>query len=250
MILVAACMVAGRSVAMTFNRIVDATFDARNPRTAGRAIPAGEISRGQAVLFLVGAAVIFVVCCGGFRHFYGNVWPIVLSLPVLGYLCLYSYAKRFTRWSHFLLGSAIALSPAAAWLAIDPASIGWPAVVLTAAVALWIAGFDIIYACQDVEVDRREGLHSLPARVGIGKALWISRLAHLGTVALLAAMAPLAGLGWLYGVGVAGVALLLVIEQGLVRADDLSRVNVAFFTVNGLISMLLAGLTIIDCIVR
>ncbi len=138
----------------------------------------------------------------------------------------------------------------AAWLAIDPGSIGWPAVALMAAVTLWIAGFDIIYACQDVDFDRAVGLHSLPARIGVGPALWMARAAHAGTVALLVLLMPMAELGWLYGAGVAAVAVLLAVENALVRADDLSRVNLAFFTVNGVVSVVLGSLTIADCLVN
>jgi 4-hydroxybenzoate polyprenyltransferase len=246
--LIVVCMVAARSVAMTFNRIVDAAIDARNPRTAARAIPAGAVSRRQAILLMGAFAATFIAACGGFWWWYRNVIPLVLALPVLAYLCFYSYTKRFTRWSHFVLGSAIAFSPVAAWLAIDPASAGWPAVVLMGVVTLWIGGFDIIYACQDIGVDRREGLFSLPARMGPGPALWIARAAHAGTVVLLVVLMPLAGLGWLYGLGAAVVALLLLIENALVRANDFSRVNVAFFTVNGIISVLLGALAITDCL--
>ncbi len=244
--LVVVCMVAARSAAMTFNRLIDAELDARNPRTAGRALPAGEISRFGATLLVVLASVAFIVCCGGFWWTAGNPWPVMLAVPVLGYLFFYSYTKRFTRWSHFVLGSAIALSPPAAWLAIHPASLGWPAVVLTGAVTLWIGGFDIIYACQDVEVDRKEGLHSLPARLGLGPALWMARAAHAGTVALLLLLAQVGELGTPYLAGVVLVALLLLLENALVRPTDLSRVNVAFFTLNGVISLVLGALTIVD----
>ena len=167
---------------------------------------------------------------------------------MLAYLCFYSYTKRFTRWSHFVLGSAIALSPPAAWFAIHPASLGWPAVILLASVTLWIGGFDIIYACQDIASDRADGLFSLPARLGAGPALWIARAAHAATVVLLVALMPTAGLSWLYGIGAAAVALLLLIENAMVRADDLSRVNIAFFTVNGVVSLLLGALGIADCL--
>lgn len=245
-LLIVICMVAARSTAMTFNRIVDAAYDATNPRTLNRAIPAGTISKKQATAFFFVTASIFIAGCASFWYGYGNMWPVILALPVLGYLCFYSYTKRFTQWSHFVLGNAIALSPVAAWVAIHPASGGWPAVVLMAAVTLWIGGFDIIYACQDTTHDRAAGLHSLPARWGPGPALWIARAAHAGTVLLLVALIPLAGMGWLYMSGVAFVGLLLVIENSMVRADDLSKVNVAFFTINGLISLLLGGLTIAD----
>jgi len=246
--LVVVCMVAARSVAMTFNRLVDADLDARNPRTANRAIPAGRISKGQAVLFLLLAAMIFVVSCAGFWWFYSNPVPVLFALPILAYLCFYSYTKRLTRWSHFVLGSAIAFSPVAAWLAIHPVSVGWAAVVLMCAVTLWIAGFDIIYACQDIEADRVQRLHSLPSRAGPVRALWIARTAHTLAVLMLCVLMPVAGLGWLYGLGVIIVAGLLLAENRLVRPDDFSRVNLVFFTVNGIISMLLGLLGIVDCL--
>lgn len=246
--LIVVCMVAARSAAMTFNRIADAAIDARNPRTAGRPLPAGTITRQQAAIFLVLASGVFCLGAGGFYWLDANPWPAILALPVLGYLFLYSYSKRFTRWSHFMLGSAIAISPVAAWLAIHPASLGWPAFLLMGVVTLWIGGFDVIYACQDLAVDRAEGLFSLPARLGPATALWIARAAHGLTVLLLAALIPAAGLGWLYTLGVIIVAALLAYENALVRHDDFSRVNVAFFTVNGIISLLLGCLAIADCL--
>jgi 4-hydroxybenzoate polyprenyltransferase len=244
--LIVACMVTARSAAMTFNRIADAAIDARNPRTAGRALAAGTISRRQAYTFLFAGSGLFVICCGTFQVLYHNRMPLMLSIPVLLYLCLYSYTKRFTRWSHFVLGSAIAFSPVAAWLAIHPHSLGWPAVALMGAVTLWIGGFDIIYACQDIAFDRAAGLFSLPAMIGPAKALWMARAAHAGTVAMLLALARLADLGGIYLAGVAAVAVLLLVENLLVRPSDFSRVNVASFTVNGIISVLLAALTIAD----
>ena len=240
------CMVAARSVAMTFNRIVDADVDARNPRTRNRPMPAGRISRRQAWGFFVLCAGGFVLGCVGFGVFYGNYWPAILAVPVLAYLCGYSYCKFFTRWSHFYLGSAIALSPAAAWLAIDPASIGWPAVLLVGAVTMWIAGFDIIYACQDLDFDRREGLHSLPAKLGPAAALWIARGAHLLAVVLLAAVGVQTQLGWLYWIGVGIVAVLLAAENAIVHPHDFSRVNMAFFTVNGVVSVIMGIVTVAD----
>jgi 4-hydroxybenzoate polyprenyltransferase len=246
--LILVCMVTARSFAMTFNRLADALHDARNPRTAGRHLPAGVIRRGQAWAFLAACGVLFVAGCAGFLA-YGNVWPIALAVPVLAVLAGYSYTKRFTSLSHFILGACIALSPVAAWLAINPATLGWPAVLLMAATACWIAGFDIIYACQDIEVDRREGLFSLPARLGPGGALWVSRLAHGVTVICLAWLGWLLGLGPLYWAGVAIVAALLAIEQSLVRPTDFSRVNLAFFTVNGVVSIVFAATTIADLFV-
>lgn len=237
--LIVICMVAARSFAMTFNRIADAGLDARNPRTAGRPIPAGKISSSQAWLFTLASAVVFGAGCAGFLC-YSNRWPIALSVPVLGLLAGYSYAKRVTSAAHAVLGIAIGFAPLAAWIAINPATLGWPAMVLSAAVALWIAGFDLIYACQDIEVDRRDGLFSVPARFGAGAALWFSRACHLGTVGLLVWLGRSEHLGWLYFGGVAAAAILLVVEQSLVRADDLSRVNLAFFTMNGVVSVVFA----------
>ncbi|NLX13563.1 MAG: UbiA family prenyltransferase [Phycisphaerales bacterium] len=247
-LLIVGCMIAGRSVAMTFNRIVDAGLDARNPRTAGRAIPAGTISVRQATAFLAFAVFAFILCCLGFWWYFANPVPIALSWLVLAYLCFYSYTKRFTRWSHFVLGGALSLSPVGAWLAIDPASTGWPALALMGAVIGWVGGFDIIYACQDIDFDRAQGLFSLPSRIGASKALWIARLAHIVTIAHLLLLIPLAGLGWLYALGVGATSLLLLIENSLVRADDFSRVNVAFFTINGLVSLFLATSAIADIV--
>ncbi len=248
--LIILCMVAARSVAMTFNRIADARIDAGNPRTVDRPLPTHKLTIGAAWAFLAVWAMVFVVSCAAFAVWFENYWPLRLCGPVLLYLCGYSYTKRFTRLSHFYLGSAIAFSPVAAWIAIHPQSLGLAAVALMAGVTLWIAGFDIIYACQDVEVDRAEGLHSLPSRLGPGPALWIARGCHVLTVVLLAALAALASLGWLYLLGVGLVVVLLVVENSLVRADDLSRVNLAFFTINGVVSLVLGGLAIADIVLR
>lgn len=248
--LIVMCMVAARSVAMTFNRIVDADLDARNPRTANRPLVTGQISRLAAYIVLGVFVLTFGIGCLGFYVFYRNTWPILLSGPVLIYLCFYSLSKRFTRYSHFVLGSAIAFSPVAAWLAIDPGSLGWPAVFLMASVTFWIAGFDIIYACQDIGVDKRENLFSIPSRLGPARALWMARACHLLTVAGFVALGLFAGLGWLYAIGVVIAAALLIIENSLVRADDFSNVNLAFFTVNGIVSLVLATLTILDVIVH
>ena len=246
--LIILCMVAARSAAMTFNRCADAAIDARNPRTAGRAIPAGIISKRQAIVFFMTASVLFVLACAGFYLLDGNAWPVLLSGPVLAYLCFYSYTKRFTRWSHFVLGSSIGLSPAAAWMAIDPASLGWSAVILCGAVTFWIGGFDVIYACQDVETDRREGLYSLPAGLGVGRALWVARTVHVLTVVLLVILGFHAGLGWIYAVGVVIVTLLLLVENALVGPNRLARVNLAFFTMNSVVGVILGLATILDIV--
>lgn len=247
-ILIVGCMVFARSVAMTFNRIVDREIDARNPRTQTRPLQTGRLSLRAAIFFCGFCIGAFLACCVGFLWLYNNPWPAVAGGPVLAYLCGYSYAKRFTQWSHFYLGSAIALSPVAAWVAICPDTVGWPAVVLMAAVTLWIGGFDIIYACQDIEADRRDGLYSLPSRLGPAAALWICRACHAATVALLALLASIAPLGTLYLVGVVAVAVLLLVENMLVRANDFSRVNLAFFTVNGVVSVLLGVLAVVDIV--
>jgi len=249
LVLMVVCMVSARSVAMTFNRIVDAEIDARNPRTADRPLPAGKLTRTAAHLMLAFAVTIFALGCLGFFLFYGNTWPILLSGPVVLYLCLYSYAKRVTRWSHFILGSAIAFSPVAAWLAIHPESVGWEAVLLMVSVTGWIAGFDIIYACLDLDFDRREGLHSLPANIGPAAALLIARMCHVVTVACWVALGIVSGLGWIYAVGVTLAAILLAVENTLVRPGDYRRVNLAFFTFNGVISVLLASAAIVDVLV-
>ncbi|NOT01313.1 MAG: UbiA family prenyltransferase [Phycisphaerales bacterium] len=248
--LIVVCMVAARSAAMTFNRIVDAGIDARNPRTAGRPLPAGRLSTPDAWMFFAVCCGVFLAGCWGFRAGYGNDWPVRLAAPVLIYLCGYSYTKRFTRWSHYYLGTAIAISPSAAWLAIHPDSIGWPAVLLSATVALWIAGFDIIYACQDMPVDRRDGLHSLPATIGPGAALWMARASHASVVALLVVLGRTAELGNIYYIGVAIVAVLLLVENLLVRTTDFSRVNLAFFTINGVVGVVLGVLTVTDVLLR
>ncbi|MFQ5412981.1 MAG: 4-hydroxybenzoate octaprenyltransferase [Phycisphaerae bacterium] len=244
--LIVVCMVAARSVAMTFNRIIDARIDARNPRTASRPLPAGRLTFAAAWLMLGLSVITFGIGCMGFHMLYGNALPILLSGPVLLYLCGYSLTKRFTSWSHVYLGTAIALSPVATWLAIHPESLGPPALVLMLSVTCWIAGFDIIYACQDIDVDRRDGLFSLPARIGPARALLIARVAHALTVAGLVTLGYVAGLGWVYGTGVAAVACLLVVENRLVKPDDYRRVNLAFFTMNGAVSLVLAAAAVID----
>lgn len=248
--LIVLCMVAARSVAMTFNRIVDASIDARNPRTANRPLPSGRISRPAAWGMLLLATATFGVGCLGFHVWYANSWPILLSGPVLCVLCAYSFTKRFTKWSHFYLGAAIALSPVAAWIAIAPQTLGASAFVLMGVVMCWIGGFDIIYACQDIDVDRRDRLHSLPSRLGPAAALWIARGAHALVVAGLVALGAIENLGAVYGVGVAAAAALLLIENALVHPGDYSKVNLAFFTINGLVSILFAAMTWTDVLLR
>lgn len=248
--LIVLCMVAARAAAMTFNRIADAAIDARNPRTASRPLPSGRLSMAAAWAMLLLSIVTFGLGCLAFHVWYANTWPVLLSGPILLYLCGYSLTKRFTRWSHFYLGSAIALSPVAAWLVVDPASLGWPAVVLMLIVTGWIGGFDILYACQDIDVDRRDNLHSLPSRIGPEKALRIARASH-GLVAIgLFVLGRIAELGWVYYLGATIAVGLLIMQNLLVRPHDYRRVNVAFFTLNGIVSVVLAVTAIADVLLR
>ncbi|HWL92611.1 MAG TPA: UbiA-like polyprenyltransferase [Phycisphaerae bacterium] len=244
--LIVVCMVTARSFAMTFNRIADARIDARNPRTANRPIPAGKISSEAAWRFLGLSGLSFLAGCAGFFIFHGNHWPLLLAVPTLIFLAAYSYAKRFTMLAHYFLGAAIAFAPTAAWLAIDPASVGLSAALLSGTVLFWIAGFDIIYACQDVDIDRRDGLFSIPAQMGVAGALTIARVSHGLAMVMLVVLGLSAGLGWLYWAATGMTALLLAVEHSLVKSNDLSKVNLAFFTVNGIISLVLGIATIAD----
>lgn len=237
-------MVGARSAAMTFNRLVDADIDSRNPRTKLRQIPAGTLSKGFAVSFLICSCLVFVLASAA-------LGPLCLKLsPVaLGVVLFYSWTKRFTSLSHVVLGFALGIAPSAAWIAIR-GSLDWRIVWLTAAVTLWTAGFDIIYACQDYDFDQREGLFSLPARVGIPGALWIARLFHIAMIASLAALAFSLGLGAAAWLGVAVVAALIVWEHRLVNPGDLSRIDAAFFTMNGNISVLFFAFWAVDILLQ
>lgn len=224
-------MVGARSAAMGFNRLADHELDARNPRTAGRELPAGLLSRREVWAFVALSAAALVVASAMLNPLCLALSPLALAV-VFGY----SYTKRFTAFSHGFLGLALAVAPVGAWLAVRGA-FAWPPIVLGLAVLLWVAGFDTIYACQDAAHDRAVGLRSLPARWGIHTALVAARALHAGAVVLLAALFALVPLHPLYLAGVAGVAGLLAYEHSLVRHDDLSRVDAAFFTVNGWISV-------------
>jgi len=240
------CMVTARSFAMALNRLADRKLDADNPRTAGRHLPAGTLSVTQVTLFTIACAIGFVAST---LIFLPNRLPLYLSIPVLAFLAGYSYTKRFTALAHFWLGAALAMSPVAAWIAIRGETVLeypndlLPALVLGGAVLTWVAGFDIIYSCQDYESDLRAGLHSVPTRVGIPTALRIAALCHLATIALLACLPIIYPFHMIFKIGVAAVAVLLIYEHLLVRPNDLSRVNAAFFNVNAIISLglLLAG---------
>ncbi len=228
------CMALARSAAMGFNRLVDQDIDRENPRTALRHLPAGLLGVRAVVVFVVVCAVGFVAAT---LLFWPNWLPLALAVPVLTFLLGYSYTKRITALAHFWLGAALMLAPLAAWIAIR-GTVDWPPLVLGLAVLLWVAGFDIIYACQDVEFDRRRGLHSVPALLGVQGALRVAALCHLGMIVALAAL-PLvfAPLGGIYVAGIVAVAALLLYEHWLVRPDDLDRVNLAFFNVNIVISI-------------
>ncbi len=225
-------MVGARSAAMTMNRIADIKFDGRNPRTANRALPAGTLSVGFAWTFTILASAVLVVAAWQL-----NPLALKLSPVALAVLFLYSYTKRFTAWSHFVLGFCLGISPAAAWIAIR-GSLDWRMLILCAAVTLWVGGFDVLYACQDVDFDRAEGLHSIPKKFGIAGALQIARVMHLAMVALLIWLATAFHLVWPAWAGIAVVSLLLGYEHSLVKPNDLSKMNAAFFAVNGYISLL------------
>ncbi len=242
-------MVTARSAAMAWNRLADRRIDAENPRTATRHLPAGTLRVSHVVWFTVFASLGFVAST---CLFLPNRLPLYLAIPVLLFLAGYSHAKRFTSLSHFWLGAALMLAPVSAWIAIrgqvvlaNPADL-LPAVVLGAAVMLWVAGFDIIYACQDLDFDRTAGLHSVPACLGTAGALRLAAGCHLAMIGLLACLPwVFAPWGWIYWTGVAMVAGLLAYEHVLVRPDDLSRVNRAFFHVNAVVSL---GLLIVGAI--
>ena len=233
-------MVGARSLAMALNRLIDAEIDARNPRTAGREIPSGLLSRGQVVVFCAAALALFLVSVWQLDETVRWLWPVPVALFVA-----YPYTKRATWLCHLVLGVAIGLAPLAAWLAVGGAVEPAP-FLISLAVALWIAGFDVIYATMDVEFDRRHGLHSLPARFGLGVSLRATRIAHLLAVVLLAMAGADLELGAAYWLGLAAVAGLLAYENAIVHPDDLSRVNVAFFTINGVIPIVFLTGVLLD----
>lgn len=236
------CMVFARSAAMAFNRIVDRSYDARNPRTAGRHIPAGLLSVTAAVTFTVVCCLAFVAAT---LLFWPNPWPVRLAVPVLAFLLGYSYAKRWTQWCHYWLSAALMLAPLAAWIAIR-GTVEWPPVLLATVVFFWVGGFDILYACQDADFDRDQGLRSIPARYGVAGALRIACVSHVLTVVALFGLWWLAGLGPIFLTGVIAVAGLLAYEHALVRPHDLGRVNLAFFHVNAVISLGLFAVGVAD----
>lgn len=246
------CMVFARSFAMAFNRLVDAKIDGKNPRTATRHLPAGKLSATVVWLFLLANALAFL---GSTAIFYlrepSNPWPLILALPVLVFVAGYSLAKRFTALAHVWLGVALMLAPIAAWIAVRGLIELAVPIVLGSAVLFWVTGFDILYACQDADFDAKEGLHSIPARYGVRRSLRIAAVCHavmFGKLVLLAFAS--AHLGTIYLIGLIPIGILLIYEHSLVKPDDLNRVNRAFFQVNGIISMGLLLLVLLQVLVK
>jgi 4-hydroxybenzoate polyprenyltransferase len=245
------CMAFARSAAMAFNRLVDRDVDALNPRTAGRHLPTGLLSVRGVVLFLVLCSLGFIASTSLFLFADpSNPWPLLLSVPVLLFLLGYSWTKRFTALAHFWLGAALLLAPLAAWIAIAGLAQLQVPMVLGLAVCAWVAGFDIIYACQDADFDRQARLHSIPARLGVARALRVALACHLVMLVLLAVLYVLPGasppLGYVYLAGIGVVAVLILYQHSLVRPNDLTRVNQAFFHVNAFISVGLFLLLLVE----
>lgn len=232
LIWIVVCMVSARTAAMAFNRFADAELDAANPRTAARAIPAGALSKTFVGIFVAVSALIFLLGAAMLNRLTLELAPIAL-----GIVLAYSYMKRITPWSHLVLGLALGIAPSAAWIAVrgtlDPRI-----VALTAAVLLWVGGFDVLYACQDFDHDRRVGLNSVPQAFGINAAFWIARIMHLAMICVLIAIIKLFALGPVAVLGVGIVALLLIYEHSIISPKDLRRMNAAFFTLNGIISVI------------
>jgi len=237
-------MVSARSAAMAFNRLADASIDAANPRTRTRALPAGSLTTSFVATFVIVSSGILVLAAWQLNHLAFLLSPLALAV-----LLLYSYTKRFTRWSHLVLGFALGIAPAAAWIAVrgsfDPRIL-----LLTAAVTFWVGGFDVLYACQDYDFDLQTGLHSIPRYFGIRNSLWISRIFHIVMLLLLLSLVFVFGLGKLAMIGVLAVSVLLAYEHSLVKADDLSKLNAAFFTMNGVISVVFFGFIAGDLLLK
>jgi 4-hydroxybenzoate polyprenyltransferase len=235
-------MAGARSLAMAVNRLVDAEIDARNPRTAGRELPAGLLSRAQVIAFALGSLAVFIVAVWQLDPLVRYLWPI----PVLGFV-VYPYLKRWTWLSHLWLGAVDGLAPVGGWVAVT-GELPLEAWLLGGAVACWVAGFDLFYSLLDLEVDRREGLHSWATRFGVRRTFWGARALHVATVLLLTATGGLLDAGVFYWTGVAALAALLVYEHSLIKPDDLRRLNAAFFTVNGIVSLTFFAFVLADSI--
>src|SRR3984885_2710571 len=238
------CMVAARSAAMAFNRLADAKLDAANPRTAMRALPAGTLSSGVFGGFVVLSGAVFVLGAAMLNRLTLELAPAALVVVLA-----YSYMKRVTRWSHVVLGLALGIAPSAAWIAVR-GSLDWRIVVLTGAVLLWVGGFDVLYACQDVEHDRKVGLNSVPQALGVVPAFWIARAMHVGMLLMLCWLVVLFGMGKVAMLGVVVVATLLLYEHSIISPKDLRRMNAAFFTLNGVISVVFFGFVAADVLLR
>ncbi|MGC4032294.1 MAG: UbiA-like polyprenyltransferase [Tepidisphaeraceae bacterium] len=245
-VLIVTCMVLARTAAMSANRLFDAELDRVNPRTAKRAIPAGRLSKSFVAAATLVCVAGFVAVTSLFGVIYSNWIPLAASLPVLAFICAYPFVKRFSRLCHYWLGTALGLAPLCAWLAIA-GHFAWEPVLMGAAVLLWTAGFDILYACQDFASDRATGVHSMPADTGVTPALWIARFSHALCLGLLISLGRLSPqLGGVYFAAVAVTGLLLVVEHAVVKPTDLSKINLAFFTINGFISLLLGTAGVVD----
>jgi 4-hydroxybenzoate polyprenyltransferase len=242
--LIVVCMVAARSAAMAFNRLVDRKLDAINPRTATRALPAGALSAGFVGGFVVAGSVVFLVAAGMLNRLSLELAPVALAV-----LLAYSYMKRLTRWSHLVLGLALGIAPAAAWIAVR-GTLDVRIVALTLAVLLWVGGFDVLYACQDFEHDRSVGLNSVPQAFGLEAAFWIARAMHVCMLLMLVWITALFGLGKVAVAGVAVVAVLLAYEHSIVSPKDMRRMNAAFFTLNGIISVMFFLFVATDLLLR
>jgi 4-hydroxybenzoate polyprenyltransferase len=238
------CMVSARSAAMAFNRLVDARLDASNPRTSMRAIPAGRLSAGFVAGFVAVSAGVFVLAAAMLNRLTLELAPLALVI-----ILAYSYMKRLTRWSHFVLGLALGIAPSAAWIAVR-GSLDPRIAVLSGAVVLWVGGFDVLYSCQDFEHDLAAGLNSVPQAFGLMPAFWIARAMHVGMLCMLLWLVRLFGLGPLALAGIGTVAALLVYEHSIVSPHDLRRMNSAFFTLNGLISIAFFGFFAADVLLR
>lgn len=244
MIFLTVAMVAVRSFAMAYNRLADVEIDAKNPRTQDRPLVSGELTPRFTMQFIVACATIFVLACAGL-----NWVCFALSPLALIWSAFYSYCKRFTHWCHFVLGSVLGLAPVAGGLAVT-AEVSLTSALLFFGVLFWVAGFDLLYACQDREFDREEGLNSIPAKLGLRAALGISSVSHFATAAFFVLAGWAAGAGFVYFLAALGAGLFLMWEHRLISAEDMSRVNVAFFTINGIISVLLFAGVIIDLALR
>ena len=240
LLLIVICMVTARSAAMAFNRLADASLDAANPRTSMRALPAGLLSSGFVAGFVLISAALFLVAAGLLNRLTLELSPVALLIVLT-----YSYMKRLTRWSHLVLGVALGIAPSAAWIAVK-GTLDARILVLSMAVLLWVGGFDVLYACQDFEHDRQVGLNSVPQAFGIRAAFWIARFMHLGMLGMLCWLVALFGLGKISIAGVAVVAALLLYEHLIISPGDMHRMNAAFFTLNGVISVLFFGFVAID----